>query len=81
MDTPTYRRLFFKYGITNRSVDTRIEEQSRSTEYEPSAVEVLHFGHGADAKLIEESYKDRYPTPGISKDLFGDGYTETFREN
>lgn len=78
---PSTGDSFYKYGITNRTPSIRVKSQMKGTEYLPSMMMEKWYANGIDAKLVEDTYRSAYPTIGITRDLFGDGYTETFREN
>ncbi|EJI9863554.1 hypothetical protein NF188_001060 [Salmonella enterica] len=69
----------FKFGITNRNVDTRVHEQSRSSKIDHELIFFHHFGYGKQAMYIEKLVKEKFKNVSgvVSKEAMPDGYTET----
>lgn len=68
---------YIKFGITNKSVQTRIKQQSRSAKLD---YEILHTFHNESGQSIwdcEKVIKKSMQTRECPKELLPDGYTET----
>lgn len=72
---------FLKLGITNRSVDLRIKQQAMRTKFTPINIISKTYIDGSIPPMIESRVKSMMTTGVVSKDLFGDGYTETIADN
>lgn len=71
-------RSFIKFGITNRDIGVRIEEQARHTEYMPELLIAETFEDGKIPKIIEYNIKNSgIDIEIVSRDEFPDGFTET----
>ena len=72
-------KKFIKFGITNREVLTRIEEQSDKTAFEYELVFSASFTDGSIPLRIEKEIKacPEIIKTYISKEEFPDGFTET----
>lgn len=75
-------KKFIKFGITNREVLTRIEEQSDKTAFEYELVFSASFTDGSIPLRIEKEIKacPEIIKTYISKEEFPDGFTETTTE-
>lgn len=72
-------KSFIKFGITNRDIITRIEEQSDKTKYLYEIIFKRSWEDGKIAGDLEKSIKNSnmFEFKVVSKDEFEDGYTET----
>lgn len=70
---------FLKFGITNRKVKARIEEQTSGTEYSPELLYARKWDNGKIPLSIEHYIKHSniIDIKIITKDKFQDGFTET----
>ena len=77
---PDTGHQFLKFGITNRKVEDRIDEQSKETAYKPFQIVNMAYPSGATAKELEASLDALQAENGghyMKKQDFEDGYTET----
>ena len=69
---------FIKFGVTNRSVISRISQQSRKTIYSPELIWSATFNNGKIPLMLENSIKNSGISIGVvDRDEFSDGFTET----
>lgn len=75
-------KKFIKFGITNREVLTRIEEQSDETMFEYELIFSASFTDGNIPLMLEKAIKacPEIIKTCISKEEFPDGFTETTTE-
>jgi len=75
-------KKFIKFGITNREILTRIEEQSDKTAFEYELIFSASFTDGSIPLKIEKEIKacPKIIKTCISKEEFPDGFTETTPE-
>lgn len=75
-------KKFIKFGITNREVLTRIEEQSDETMFEYELIFSASFTDGNIPLMLEKAIKacPEIIKTCISKEEFPDGFTETTPE-
>lgn len=71
---------FLKFGITNHSVDTRLSQQANETEYTPEVLMTMQGIEGSLPVLIERRIKTTLTTGIVSREIFGDGFTETLED-
>lgn len=75
--THTDGRTFYKFGITNKTVKKRVNDQRKQTEFIPEIVYEATYDTGDVALMIENKIKSRFECGVIDKESFPDGYTET----
>lgn len=70
---------FIKFGITNREVNIRVDEQSKGTDYQYDIIFSKTWNDGHVALNLEKSIKQNnmFETKVINKVLFNSGFTET----
>lgn len=70
---------FIKFGITNREVNIRVDEQSKGTAYQYDIIFSKTWDDGHVALNLEKSIKQNnmFETKVINKVLFNSGFTET----
>jgi hypothetical protein len=68
---------FLKFGITN-NVKKRFKTQKSKTSVDGYLLLSVKFDVGALAKQLEDVFKENFKGGYVSKQLFPDGYTETF---
>ena len=75
-------KKFIKFGITNREVLTRIEEQSHKTVFEYDLIFSASFTDGSIPLKVEKAIKacPEIIKTYVSKEEFPDGFTETTSE-
>lgn len=71
---------FIKVGITNKEVMSRVSDQSSVTRYNPKLLFTLNFSWGYNARNLESIILKTLKSHrrAIPKEVFPDGYTETF---
>ena len=69
-----------KYGITSRTVDTRIKEQSRHSPYSHELILSVQLYSRKEAFILESLVKKAIPSGFLTPALLPDGYTETCLE-
>lgn len=68
---------FIKIGITNNSVQSRINQQKLKTNFKPLDVFEIYFEKGSDARRLENKILSSFTKETlIEKNQFSDGYTE-----
>ena len=72
---------FIKFGITNGSVQDRVNNQKRFTNFTPRELFTKTWNDGRVAHEIESKLKKQTEIKRgvVDKDIFEDGYTETMR--
>ena len=70
---------FIKFGITNRNLSVRVEEQASNTAYYPTVLFSKTWGDGYIPLRLEKSIKSSglFKIGVVSKENFEDGFTET----
>lgn len=68
---------FLKFGITNRTYQRRINQQSRKTLFKPSLLECRWCISGEQCLELEQRLHKKYVTGVIDRNYFEDGWTET----
>lgn len=74
----TFNDRFLKVGITNRNVEDRVLQQSRGTVFTPKILREFNFLKGNLCSDIEAEIKSSFESGIVTKQVFPDGYTETF---
>lgn len=69
---------FVKVGITNNPSEQRIHKQNRETSFNPMVIKSYYHESGDFISNLEKEIKQTFKSGVISKELFPDGYTETF---
>ncbi|WCZ57524.1 hypothetical protein K20_133 [Salmonella phage Kenya-K20] len=69
-----------KYGITTRSLDTRIKEQSKCSSYSHELVLSVQLFSRKEAFRLETLVKQTIPSGFLTPALLPDGYSETCLE-
>jgi hypothetical protein len=69
-----------KYGITTRSVEKRLSEQSRNSKYTHSIIFAIELYSKEYAIDIENIVKETIPSSFLTPALLPDGYSETCLE-
>lgn len=73
-----FAESYLKYGITNRSVNERISEQSREASLDFREINTHYFQNGQDALNIENLIKCRFGRKGVCpREWLPQGFTET----
>lgn len=70
--------VFCKVGITNNKVEDRIYQQRVASGCEVLSVKHFHYLSGKKIKAIESEIKSSFESGVVTKQVFPDGYTETF---
>jgi hypothetical protein len=77
--SPNEGDVFYKYGITNNQPKDRIEHQLKSFSGNSELLMTLYFPRGSECSTKESYIKKRIGSY-VSKEVFPDGFTETFKE-
>lgn len=70
-----------KYGITNRTPEIRMEEQSRGTGFIPVEINSIFFENGQNALDLENFVSGKWNHGILTEKEFSDGFTETVCES
>jgi len=71
---------YLKFGITNRAVYKRINDQSRNTALNSQIITTFSSESGLEVLELERSIKSAFKTSVCPKEKFPDGYTETIED-
>lgn len=68
---------FIKFGITNRSPELRMKQQTGKSKFVHTMIATRYFENGRDAFNLERKIKKKFPVCAVTKEDLPDGYTET----
>ena len=69
---------FVKVGITNNATSIRIQQQNTKTKYNPVVSNTYTHKCGKLVEDLEKEIKGSFSSGVVSKEIFPDGFTETF---
>lgn len=76
-----YGESYLKFGITNQTVSTRVNQQARKSSLDYKILYIFHHESGQHIWDCEKLIKKSVITPICSKNLLPDGYTETTEDS